>query len=500
QSQNTGSKSSTSTNNTDPAKVSTNIKNTFTNTKNLSVNHAFVSSRIIGPDRFRYVTSYWTTSDVSRLIDAGRSAGNISSGSGVALGLANANLGPVNIPRATLSAPGQGFIGGFGLPPTIPLSNLQTEVDRGEGYSTLAIVLQYEGVVSLAGITAGLKLPTGFEAQYPLTNDRHNSDIALANYDGGIRPSQEIVLYFPMYVLPNAPVQIPVLGPLALHFLRSAPRSVGDSLITTDANMFAKVLTITNGTNQTVFNNSLGLNKNYSDKSARLIPWDFVNQVIPVIFKATGREVLDVYQDYHKCGKSCWESPIITPPTNQTTTPTTNVDITFANHGDVPLFNLVVQFNTVVQAVTGSGSTFCIETGSCSTLFSPQLPIVIQGPSTFYFTGLGPGQNRTIQLAMSTQLDCNTNQLLQADSSYNNVIGVRADQIQNIGLTTAANSPYCTTPPPKSGGTPTNGSPGGTPTTGGPGGAGQHHAELHHALHPETRRAPTIRFKTQPAF
>ncbi|MFZ0515315.1 MAG: hypothetical protein WAM14_27205 [Candidatus Nitrosopolaris sp.] len=52
---------------------------TFTKSKNLDLNHSFVSNKVAGPDRFRFVTSYWTTSDVSRLIDSGRSAGNVSS-------------------------------------------------------------------------------------------------------------------------------------------------------------------------------------------------------------------------------------------------------------------------------------------------------------------------------------------------------------------------------------------------------------------------------------
>jgi len=38
-------------------------------------------------------------------------------------------------------------------------------VDTNEGFSTLAVVLEYEGVVDLAGITAALKLSTGFKAQ-----------------------------------------------------------------------------------------------------------------------------------------------------------------------------------------------------------------------------------------------------------------------------------------------------------------------------------------------
>jgi hypothetical protein len=508
QPQNTGSSSSSSTNSAQPttqpqssAATSTTkvdpttthttaikLSNTKTNTngKVLTLNHSFVSSKIIGPDRFRFVTSYWTTSDVSRLIDAGRSAGNItSSGNGAAPGVST--IGPALVPKAFLAGFGQtvatptfnqfNSAGGGAL----PLSNLQVEVDRGEGFSTLAIVLQYEGVVSLAGITAGLKLPTGFEAQYPLTDDRHNLDIALANYDGGIRPSQEIVLYFPMYVLPNAPVQVPVLGPLALHFLRSAPRSIGDSLDSSDQNLLAKALSVMN-TNATSFvsgsttsspsttitttstpsgttsmttstsgsvtnlplsanattlttnlNDNLNIARNNINHFGRFIPWDFINQVIPVIFKATGREVLDVYQPLNSISTIPFSSaagkakPVA-------------ISLTFANHGDVPLFNLVVQLNTVLPVITGAA-------GGGTSVVAPQLPIVVQGQTMYYFTGLGPGEIKTIPVHISSAINCTTNQALEVDSSYNNVIGVRTEQTQVVGIGTSSGG-SCSQQPP----------------------------------------------------
>jgi hypothetical protein len=69
----------------------------------------------VGPDRFRYITSYWTTPDTSLCVDVGTSA----------------------------------FLSADSLPP-----NQKLEVDTNEGFSTLAVVLQYEGVVDLAGMTA----------------------------------------------------------------------------------------------------------------------------------------------------------------------------------------------------------------------------------------------------------------------------------------------------------------------------------------------------------
>jgi hypothetical protein len=68
----------------------------------------------VGPDRFRYITSYWTIPDTSLGVDVGTSANNI-------------------------------FLSAVSLPP-----NQKLEVDTNEGFSTFAVVLQYEGVVDLA--------------------------------------------------------------------------------------------------------------------------------------------------------------------------------------------------------------------------------------------------------------------------------------------------------------------------------------------------------------
>src|SRR5215472_4684274 len=134
---------------------------TFTNSKNLDLNHSFVSNKVIGPDRFRFITSYWTTSDTSRAIDAGTSA---------------------NETRFNLLGPDSATTW-----PSI-MANPKVEVDAGEGFSTLAVVLQYQGVVHLAGITAVLKLPSDFKAQLPLIDDLNNYNIALSSYRGHIYP------------------------------------------------------------------------------------------------------------------------------------------------------------------------------------------------------------------------------------------------------------------------------------------------------------------------
>ena len=47
---------------------------TFTNSKNPELNHSFVSNKLVGPDRFRFVTSYWTTGHTKEGVDVGTSA------------------------------------------------------------------------------------------------------------------------------------------------------------------------------------------------------------------------------------------------------------------------------------------------------------------------------------------------------------------------------------------------------------------------------------------
>ena len=398
---------------------------TFTKSKNLDLNHSFVTNKVVGPDRFRFVTSYWTTSDVSRLIDSGRSAGNVSSNFQFPT-----VVGPFLTQEGTTSfvpdtsATFNGAVPTAGAFFPLPASNLQLEADAGDGYSTLAVVLQYEGVVDLAGITAALKLPSGFKAEFPLTSDRYNHDIALSNYDGPISPSQEIVLYFPVDVLPTAKVGLSVLGPLALHFLRSDKRSMLDSLDAAQQNLFAKALSITNATfpNSTMVNDSFDFKRDYSNTFGRFIPYDFINQVIPILFKATGREILDVFQVPNVKGGGI---PVI--PAQGVIVP---IKMTFSNHGDAPLNALVARFITEQNSFVGTATTS-----------TQTFPIAIDGQSTFYVGTLAPaglpGSSITVTLPMSSVTNCNSQYGLQVDSSYINVVGQRQQQINPVVLTTS---------------------------------------------------------------
>ncbi len=139
-------------------------------------------------------------------------------------------------------------------------------------------------------------LTANYVNTHALLPGRHNYNIALSSYRGHIYPSQGIVLYFQVDVLPSAKDQLPVLGPLALHFPRSSPRGILDSLDASQQNMFTKALRVTNTTflNSTMFNDNFDFKRDYFNQFGRLISFDFINQVIPVIFKVTGQETLDV--------------------------------------------------------------------------------------------------------------------------------------------------------------------------------------------------------------
>ena len=80
----------TQPNKVDPRHAVVSSSQTFVNSKNLDLNHSFVSNKVVGPDRFRFVTSYWTTSTTSQVIDAGTSTNEsrfiTSIGSGVGAG------------------------------------------------------------------------------------------------------------------------------------------------------------------------------------------------------------------------------------------------------------------------------------------------------------------------------------------------------------------------------------------------------------------------------
>jgi hypothetical protein len=451
--------------NVEPQHAVIHSSQTFANTNNFNLNHSFVSNKVIGPDRFRFITSYWTTSDTSREIDAATSANETRF----------AELGP-------LSASSW---------PTL-FANPKVEVDAGEGFSTLAVVLQYEGVVHLAGITAALKLPSGFRAQLPITDDLNNYNIALSSYRGHVYPSQGIVLYFSLDVTTDAKVQSPGLGILALHFLRFDQRSILDSLDAAQQDIFARALSTTTNTTNSMFNDNFDFNRNYYNQFGRFIPFDFINQVTPIIFKITGREILDVSlaggiaaTQAIGGGLNSRSSAVngIIPPSN-TTRPigispgiagtnnntsignstshatTTNsrsdnsgtpsdqaitpnarggtaiskdpapittlisypVYVFFSNRGDVRIHDLVATFSTNVSSLVGAAVS--------ETTF----PLGIVGQSTFHLFTLDPYSTQAVTLFVRSSVTCSALAPLNVRSSYTNVIGLTQTQTNTVTL------------------------------------------------------------------
>jgi hypothetical protein len=380
----------------DPPKV-TIFKNTFTNTKALNLNHKFVSNKVVGPDRFRFIGYYWTSSSTPRAVDVGTSAG-----------------------FTALSALPQ--------PP-----NVQQEVDTNEGQNTLAIQLQYQGVVPLSGITAALKLPTGFQASIPLTSDRNRWDIALSQYRGTILSGQGIALYFTVDVLPNAKVGLPVLAPVALHFLRSDQRSISDSLEGAPENAFVKALTITNGANSTTFNGNFDFKRDYYNQFDRLIPYDFVNQVIPVIFKVTGQETLDVVTlPLGQPGVNTISTDLLALPNGKASL----VRLAVTNTGDAPIWDLTVNVFPGLQSalgINGLNPALITSPDIPATLFSTILPIGIAGHSYFYLGYIPPGGLKEFDVRVfPTHYVAGTVELMNANLVYNNVVGSRATQLNQV--------------------------------------------------------------------
>jgi hypothetical protein len=169
-------------------------------------------------------------------------------------------------------------------------------------------------------------------------------------------------------------------------------------------------------------NDSFDFKRDYSNTFGRFIPYDFINQVIPILFKATGREVLDVFQVPNVKGGGI---PVI--PAHGVIVP---IKMTFSNHGDAPLNALLARFITEQNSFVGTATTS-----------TQTFPLAVDGQSTFYLGTLAPagmpGSSITVTLPMSSVTNCNSQYGVQVDSSYINVVGQRQQQINPVVLTTS---------------------------------------------------------------
>jgi len=183
-------------------------------------------------------------------------------------------------------------------------------------------------------------------------------------------------------VLPTAKVQLPVLGPLALHFPLEQryieQRSILDSPDASQQNMFAKTLSVMHTGNATfpnaTFNDNFDFSRDYFNQFGRVISYDFVNQVVPVIFKVTGQETLDVVT--LPPGKFCDTNRTLQPNTSTIT----KVRLAVRNTGDAPVYDLDVNVTTGLQSaldINGLTSSTMTSPNIPQTLFSTILPLGI---------------------------------------------------------------------------------------------------------------------------
>ncbi|MGC2574404.1 MAG: hypothetical protein WA364_23065 [Candidatus Nitrosopolaris sp.] len=398
--------------NVDPTNTHTTISQTATNSKPLTLSHQFTSSKIIGPDRFRYIGYYWTTPNTPRGVDVGTSSGV-----------------------------GIGFGGGTAQPP-----NVKQEVDTNEGQKTLAIQLQYQGVLPLAGVTAGLKLPAGFRASNPLTDDPTRWDIGLSEYKGVIQTGQGIVLYFYVNILPTAKVGLPVLGPVALHFLTADSRSINDQMEAIPENIlqraFSNVTNVGNPlsactsvgtagncttTSLAPFTHNLDFKRDYLGQFSRQIPFDFINQVIPVIFKVSGQETLDVVTLPYGAPVSldAISTHILKIPNDDTS----RIRLAVTNTGDAGVWDMTVNVFPGLQSslgINGLTPSAISSPNIPQTLFSTILPIGIVGHSTFYLGYIPANGIKEFDVNVyPTHYVAGTVELLNVQLTYNNVVGTR---------------------------------------------------------------------------
>ena len=403
-SQSSGPASTMQTVNLDPTKIAlTKTVGPNTNAKPVTLQHQFIGTRVVGSDRFRFINYYWTTSSTPRAIDVGTSS-------------------------SFLTATPQG-------------PNTKQEVDTNEGQNSLAIQLQYQGVVPLAGVTAALKLPAGFKAAYPLTDDPTRWDIALSAYRGTIAVGQGITLYFTVNILPTAKVGLPVLGPVALHFLRADSRTINDNMDAMDNAAFAKAFenmttstsastanpSFTNTTTLGPFTNTFSLNRDYSGTFQRIVPFDFINQVIPVIFKVSGQETLDVVTLPYGAPVSldAISTHVVKIPNDDTT----RLRLAITNTGDAAVYDMTVNVFPGLQSSLGLNGLTPSAISSPNipqTLFSTILPIGIVGHSTFYLGAIPANGIKEFDVNVyPTHYVAGTVELLNVMMTYNNAVGTR---------------------------------------------------------------------------
>jgi hypothetical protein len=289
-------------------------------------------------------------------------------------------------------------------------------------------------------------LPPEFKAANPLTDDPTRWDITLSAYRGTIVPGQGITLYFTMKILPTAKVGLPVLGPVALHFLRPNSRTINDNMeaipalalqrafsnVTNVGNPLAACGSTTTAGNRTTtslgpFAHTLTFTGDYLGQFSRNTPFDFINQVIPVIFKVSGQETLDVVTLPYGAPVSldAISTHILKIPNDDTS----RIRLAVTNTGDAGVWDMTVNVFPGLQSsfgINGLTSSAISSPNIPQTLFSTILPIGIVGHSTFYLGYIPANGIKEFDVNVyPTHYVAGTVELLNVQLTYNNVVGTR---------------------------------------------------------------------------
>lgn len=228
----------------------------ITHTGNVKLGPQTLSTlKTVGPIQFKFIYSYWTTTQTIQGYDTTNALGQI-------------------------------------------------ETDINGGPNVLAVVLHYEGFSVLNGVSAALKLPTGFESNLPLINHPNRYDIAFSSYQNDILPGDTIVLNFPITILNNVKVQEPNFGALALHFLKPDTQTLTYNIDASDQDQFVSAFSVVNNLpsppvssdskSTKTCDNTNNFSREVRETDELIKPFTYVDQINPVTFKITGMESLNV--------------------------------------------------------------------------------------------------------------------------------------------------------------------------------------------------------------
>jgi hypothetical protein len=171
----------------------------------------------------------------------------------------------------------------------------------------------------------------------------------------------------------------------------------------------------------------LTFTRDYLGAFNRQIPFDFINQVIPVIFKVSGQETLDVVTLPYGAPVSldAISTNIVKIPNDATT----RLRLAVTNTGDAGIYDLTVNVFPGLQSslgINGLTPSAISSPNIPQTLFSTILPIGIVGHSTFYLGEIPANGIKEFDVnVFPTHYVAGTVEMLNVGLTYNNAVGTR---------------------------------------------------------------------------